>query len=111
MLISVYTQKEADNMEATVQGKLQTMETDYQRIKRIISPLQEASKGFYNLMEDMIKSGKDIQTAHTYSIALQDVISYLFDLSEASMDKSAKEIKAEVDKTTKAISQIRSWRR
>lgn len=98
-------------METTAPETLKVMQMDYQRLKGIIDPLREANRKFCNLVEDMIKSGKDIRTALEYSIALQDVISYLFDLSDTSIAKSAGEIRAEVAKTTKAISQIRRWRR
>lgn len=100
-------------MQTTAPEALKAMETEGGKIKAILDPLLEASKRFCNYAEEKLKSG-DIQSAQvtmTYNLALHDIITYLFRLSDANLSRSAGEIRAEVAKTTQAIKQIRSWRR
>ena len=89
------------------------MEADRSQIQAIREPLQEASPRLLSLVDSLIEAGRiaDAKTALTYSTALQDIISYLFKLTETDIERKAGAIKAEIAETTKAVEQIRRWRR
>jgi hypothetical protein len=88
------------------------MEADRNIIQAIREPLQEASPRLLSLVGRFTEAGRiaDAKTALTYSIALQDIISYLFKLTETDIERKAGAIKAEIAETTKAVEQIRRWR-
>ena len=90
-----------------------TLEAENKEFRAITDSLMEAHRHFTTLIDGLTEKGRieEARTTLNYYAAISDVLSYIFKLQQKDIFDRERKIKTEIAKTTKAIDQIKRWRR